>query len=148
MRGSDQGFDFAAYDERGRPTVQVEVKCRLSTDASWATDFRSRMYKYGRKPFAELFMLVVPNRLYIWQAAEPPDAPPTHEVDARPLFAPYFERVGLSPQQIEPMAFELLVSWWLRDLARSAGESVAPGLVGSGLAEAISGADITHQAAL
>lgn len=91
-------------------------------------------------------MLIVPDRLYLWKLSESSDAPP-HEVDIRSALAPYFARVGVGPAQIEPMAFELLVSWWLNDLSRQEKpeQSTAPELLRSGLFSALSGARIAHE---
>jgi len=93
----------------------------------------------------ESFLFVVPDRLFLWAASAAPDAPPTHEIDARPLFAPYFERIGVKPEQIQPVAFEMLVSLWLQELANSAPASAAPELISSGLLAAVHGADIEHE---
>jgi hypothetical protein len=140
-------FDFAVHDHTGRLTALVEARRRLGTSADWATQFRHNVLAHGPPPRADLFVLIVPDRLYIWQASAPADARPTYEVDARTLFAPYFQRIGVGPEQIEPMAFELLVAWWLEDLAR---EGMAPGtseLSRSGLLDAVSGARISREAA-
>jgi len=39
--------------------------------------------------------------------------------DAQPLFAPYFERTGISSSNISGQTFELLVAAWRGDLARA-----------------------------
>jgi hypothetical protein len=145
--GADAGFDYSVYDPSGRRTVLVEVKRRMGTTRAWATELRGNMLARGRLPAADLFLLAVPDRLYIWKMDVPPDAPPTFEIDARPLFAPYFERVGVPPQQLEPVAFEMLVAWWLRDVARSGTTSANPELAQSGLLEAVSDADVVDGAA-
>jgi hypothetical protein len=130
----------------GRRTAVVEAKRRLGTDSRWAAQYWRNLRERRSIPSSDYFALIVPDRLYIWKSSAPPDAPP-FEVDARPVLAPYFERVGVGPGQIEPMAFELLVSWWLNDLARQGGDAqqVAPGLSHSGLLDAISGARIAHE---
>jgi hypothetical protein len=124
----------------------VEAKRRLSTDSRWAAQYWRNLRAHRFVPSTDFFALIVPDRLYIWRSAEPPDASP-YEVDARPLLAPYFERIGVQPGQIEPMAFELLVSWWLNDLARQQvdARAVTPDLSRSGLLEAVSGARIAHE---
>jgi hypothetical protein len=139
-------FDFSAYDAMGRRTAVVEAKRRLRTDSRWAAQYWRSLRERRSIPSSDYFALVVPDRLYIWKSSAPPDATP-YEVDARPVLAPYFARVGVGPAQIEPMAFELLVSWWLNDLSRQEGETqrLAPELARSGLLDAIAGARIAHE---
>jgi hypothetical protein len=123
----------------------IEARRRLRTDGSWAAQFRGNLLAHGQPLTADLLAIIVPDRLYIWRSSDPPDAPPTHEIDARPLLAPYFERVGVRPEQIQPLAFEDLVGWWLNDLARGDVAPVTPELSMSGLLEAVSGAQIMHE---
>jgi hypothetical protein len=139
-------YDFAAYDASGQLRVLIEAKRRTGTTASWARRFRRNDLAHGTPLPGELFAIVVPDKLYVWPMQSPPDAEPL-EVDAQPLLAPYFQRAGTSPDNIDPMAFELLVSWWLSDLSR--GELPEPGeaLKRSGLIDALAGGRIVHQAA-
>jgi len=137
-------FDLAAYDRNGRRTLLIEVK-RRPADDGWATEYRRTLMKGGLLGGPELFLCVVPDRLFLWTPDAPPDAPPTYELDARALFAPYFQRVGVRPEQIQPMAFEMLVMLWLQELANSAPASVPSELLLSGLFEAVRGADIEHE---
>ena len=68
------------------------------------------------------FLLVTPDRLYLWKGAGTGPAqvvPPTFEADTRQEFAPYFESAGVDPRQISGHAFELLVAAWLGDITRS-----------------------------
>lgn len=90
---------------------------------------------------------MLPDRIYIWDASAPSDAPPDYEVDARAVLAPYFERVGTTPEQIDPQAFEMLVAWWLQDLASKAPPEEPSGLTRSGLRAALAGGRIVSQAA-
>ncbi|HLL55215.1 MAG TPA: hypothetical protein VK447_16785 [Myxococcaceae bacterium] len=145
-RRLDRGFDFAAYNPAGAMTTLVQVKPRLGTSSTWAKAFRRNVLAHEKTPPATLFVLVTLDRLYIWGAGEPLDAPPAREVDAGRILAPYFAKVGVPPEQIQPVAFDSLVSWWLGDLTHSAPESVDPAIRESGLLEALSGADIVAEA--
>jgi hypothetical protein len=137
-------FDFVAYDQNGRRTLLVEVK-RRPVDKEWATEYRRNLMRGGLLGGSELFLLAGPDRLFLWAPTAPPDAPPTYELDARVLFAPYFQRVGVQPEQIQPMAFEMLVLLWLQELANSESASAPPDLLHSGLFEAVHGTDIEHE---
>jgi len=87
---------------------------------------------------------VVPERLYIWRSPSRFDAPPDFEIDASPVFAPYFERIGVQSAEIEPMAFEILVEWWLNDQIRAAGGATPEALARTGLVEALHGVRIVR----
>jgi len=113
--------DLALYDRAGRLVAIAEVKNKQGISPEWATKFRRNMLVHGGDSQADFFLLVTPDRLYIWKNAgtTPPLMQPTYELDAQPLFAPYFERAGISPSDISGQAFELVVTAWLGDLVRS-----------------------------
>jgi hypothetical protein len=114
--------DLALYDRAGRLIAIAEVKNKQGTSPEWAAKFRRNMLVHGGYSQADFFLLVTPDRLYIWKHAgstAPFLVQPTYELDAQPLFAPYFERAGISPSDISGQAFELVVAAWLADLVRS-----------------------------
>jgi hypothetical protein len=137
-------FDLAAYDQNGRRALLVEVK-RRPAEAAWAAEYRRNLISRGLLGGPELFLFVVPDRLFLWAAHAPADAPPTYETDARPLLARYFQRIGVRPDEIQPLAFEMLVLLWLQELANSEPTSVPAELRDSGLFAAVHGADIEHE---
>ncbi len=138
-------FDIAVYNRSKHLTVIGEIKRRLNTTASWAAEFRRNTLAHGQAPTADLFVVVVPERLYLWQSSAPAEAMPSYEVDMRSVLNPYFERIGTSPKNIDPMAFELLISLWLQDLALAEPKQVAPELLHSGLFDAVSGGQILRE---
>ena len=113
--------DLTLYDRAGRLIAIAEVKNKQGTSPEWAAKFRRNMLVHGGYSQADFFLLVTPDRLYIWKNAStaPTLVQPTYELDAQPLFAPYFERAGISPSDISGQAFELVVAAWLGDLVRS-----------------------------
>lgn len=139
-------YDFAAYDDGGHLKVAVEARTRIGTSAEWALQFRRNLLAHDRGLPGELFVIVAPDKIYAWKADAEMDAAPAFEIDARPLLAPYFERAHTRPDHIEPQAFELLVAWWLEDVAREAPGS-REGLRESALAKALAGARITRAVA-
>lgn len=141
----DSPFDFTVHDQTGRLKAVVEAKRRLALTRSWAAEFRGNLLSHGRLPPVGLFVIVAPDRIFVWKGSDPPDMPPI-EVDARSLLAPYFQRIGVAPEQIQPMAFEMLVAWWLRDLAGNANAENQPELIRSGLLDAVAGAQVSHEA--
>ena len=72
-------------------------------------------------------------------------AVPDAEIDAREILAPYFEKSKTEPERIDPGAFELLVAWWLDDVAREGGTDER--LSRSGLPEALAGSRIAREVA-
>ena len=117
--------DLALYDRSGRLTAVAEIKNKLGTSGEWAAQTRRNILARGGPPcHADYFLLVTPDRLYLWKGAGTGPAqvvPPTVEADTRQEFAPYFESAGVDPQQISGHAFELLVAAWLGDITRSVG---------------------------
>ena len=113
--------DLALYDRDGRLIAIVEVKNKQGTSPEWAAKFRRNLLVHGGYSQADFFLLVTPDRLYIWKnaGATPTLVQPMYELDAQPLFAPYFERAGINPSDSSGQAFELVVAAWLGDLVRS-----------------------------
>ena len=113
--------DLALYDRTGRLAALAEVKNKLGTSREWAARTRRNLFAHGRSYSADFFLLVTPDRLYVWKGAdtESVQAPPTYEADTVPGFAPYFERAGVDPRYASGHAFELLVGAWLSDVIHS-----------------------------
>ena len=113
--------DIALYAASGRLTAVVEIKNKLGTSAAWAAKTRRNLLAHGGYTSADFFLLVTPDRLYVWKDAgtDPVETSPTYQADAQSTFEPYFKRVGLDPRQIGGNAFELIVFAWLNDLIQS-----------------------------
>lgn len=128
----------------GQLSAVVEVKSRRHTSREWAAQLRRNLLAHGDFPQARFFLLVTPDRLYLWKGngTQPKAVLPTYELEANPIFAPYFERAGLDPRDVSDPAFELVVAAWLSDLVHSEGASGRPAadqaeLRDSGFLEAI-----------
>jgi hypothetical protein len=77
---------------------------------------------------------------------------PAFEVDAQPIFKPYFGRAGVNPADVSGRAFELVVAAWLGDLIRLAEqpENLSNGqhwLVETGLLDAVRNGRIEYEVA-
>ena len=145
--------DLALYDRSGRLTAIAEIKNKLGTSREWAARTRRNLLAHGRAFSADFFLLVTPDRLYVWERAgtEPVQAPPPYEADTRPGLAPYFESAGVDPRYVSGHAFELLVGAWLSDLIRSEemrGESSddQKWLAKSGFRNAVKGGHVEYEA--
>jgi hypothetical protein len=152
MFARDPGFDFVLHSRDQRLTTLVEVKSKPNTSSSWAAQLMRNRLAHGHpSPRGDFFVLVTPDRLYLWKQADLDSARflPSSEADARPLFAPYFQRTGVSASAASPQAFELVVAAWLGDLVRTVErrEKLAaeqPWLVESGLVDAVAGGQIEY----
>lgn len=113
--------DLALYDSNGQLTTIVEVKNKLGTSDEWAAQLRRNILAHGGYCHTAFFLLVTPDRLYLWKNAgtAPTLVPPTYEVDSQPIFAPYFNSADVDSRHVSGHAFELVVAAWLSDLVRS-----------------------------
>ncbi len=113
--------DLAMFSRDGRLTAVAEVKNRRGTSRRWAAQLRRNILAHGGFPRADFFLMVTPDRLYLWkQSGNQPDlVEPAYEINAQPIFARYFERSGVDPRLVSSPAFELVVDSWLADLMRS-----------------------------
>ena len=113
--------DLALYSSHGRLAAVVEVKSKTGTSSQWAAHTRRNMLDHSDFGDADFFLLITPDRLYLWKngGTDPVPLPPTYEADTTTEFAPYFESVGVRPEGVSGYAFELVVGAWLGDLMRS-----------------------------
>lgn len=107
-------FDYRIADANGQTLAWVEAKRRFGTDERWAQAWKDHILRQFPR-FHERLLLILPDRIHGWNAPEP-EASPSFSIDAASVFAPYFERLGIAPDEIRPMAFDMLVSWWINDL--------------------------------
>jgi len=115
--------DLTLYDSSGRLTAAAEIKNKLGTTSEWAAKTRRNLLTHTGFSGVDFFLLVTPDRLYVWKEAgpNPIEVPPTYQVDAEPIFGPYFKQAGIGPDQVSSHAFELVVTTWLDDIIRSSG---------------------------
>lgn len=120
----DLAADFVAYDDEGRVLLLAEAKSRGGTSAEWAAQYRRNLLAHGVLPAAQFFMIATPEQIYIWKQEDqqPHDEMPTFTIDAAQEFGPYFEQLGISPSDIAPQAFELMILFWLTEIALSGEE--------------------------
>lgn len=118
-------LDLALYDRADRLAALAEVKNKRGTSHEWAARTRRNILAHGGEWDAEFFLLVTPDRLYLWKEAgmEPAEVPPTYVADTESEFEPYFKRAGVEPHSVSGAAFEMLVGAWLGDVIRSEGAS-------------------------
>jgi hypothetical protein len=143
--------DLVLYDRDGRKTAIVQISNKRGTTGNWASQFRRNIAAYRKLGSAEFFLLVTPDRLYLWRGVgdDPALVPPHYEADGRGAFAPYVRRAGLDPEQLSANAFELIVTSWLSEgiLQWDTHTTERDALQGSGFFEAIKNGRIDYQIA-
>ncbi|MBI4470507.1 MAG: hypothetical protein HY650_14415 [Acidobacteria bacterium] len=144
--------DLVLYDRHGQLAAVAEIKNKLGTSRQWAALLRRNILAHGGFRSVNFFLLVTPDRLYLWKEVGEESIPvePTYEVDAHPLLEPYFTNAGIDPTNISGRAFELVVAAWLADLIRSEGSfDNLPGedswLVESGFLAAVKNGRIEYE---
>ena len=113
--------DLTLYDRSGRLTAIAEIKNKLGTSREWAAQTRRNILAHGEPFSADFFLLVTPDRLYLWKdvGTDPVRLNPTFEADTKSELAPYFERARVDSHRVGGHAFELIVGAWLSDVIRS-----------------------------
>ncbi len=137
-------FDFGLYASDGRLALVVEAKAKCGTNSEWAAKLRRNLLEQGDVPNARFFLLAMPDRLYLWRdgGVQPEVVEPTFVADARPVFGPHFERLGVEPEAVYPEVFEMMVWSWLHELVESSRHETndfPPWLTESGLLGAVRG---------
>lgn len=146
-------WDLVCYDRNGQLTLAVEVKSKINASPEWAAKLRSNILAHGTFPKTPYFLMVFPDRFYLWTDAGVPSnqSEATYMVDAHSILQPYFERAGVTADQISELSLELIVSSWLGEIIHSqkSSESVDESqrwLIDSGLYAALSGGKLYQQA--
>jgi hypothetical protein len=147
--------DYIVNDEKGYPSLLVEVKALPDRSEQWARKMRRNLSVHSPLPEAPFFLLALPDQFFLWvdHAHLDPTAPPSYTVDAKPLLSPYFDRAGLSPEKAAGATFELIVWTWLLRIIQSPSSDALPEgdgewLLDTGLFEAIQGGHIEQKSGI
>ena len=92
---------MAVYSPDGPLQLEVEVKTRRGATKGWAARLLRNMVFHEVAPASPYFMLVLPEKLYLWDLRRrtltermllPEAAPvPDYGADAGPVFSPYID---------------------------------------------------------
>ncbi|MBW4462107.1 MAG: hypothetical protein KME47_17970 [Nodosilinea sp. WJT8-NPBG4] len=150
----DMGWDLSVTDRNGKLALVVEVKGKTNASPAWAAALRRNILAHGILPNAPYFLMAFPDKFYLWVDAEahPEQSDPTYTIDAHPILQPYFDKAGVTADQISGQSLELIVASWIGELLHSkqAPETFDKSLqwlVESGLNNALSGGKFEHEAA-
>lgn len=105
-----------------------EVRAKHHTTPQWAAELRRNLLAHDEFPSTQYFMIVTPDRLYLWREPKPETdvVLPDFVVDSRPLFLPYLQKTSVDLDRISRFAFEMLVISWLSDLVYARRETEGP----------------------
>ena len=114
------GADLVVYDNDGKIVLLAEAKSRHGKSDQWAARLRGNMLEHGDLPSAKFFLIATPESIYLWkqERPDPPEAAPDFVIDAVKELKPYFEKFKMSPEDIGPEAFKILILSWLTGLMR------------------------------
>ena len=142
-------WDFSVHDHHGQLVLAVEVKGTLNTSPEWAAKLRRNIFAHGTFPEAPFFLMVFPDKLYLWTNTPIQKDPvlPNYIIDASPIFQPYFDQAGIASMHISGQNLELIVSSWLGEIiygesATTIMDESQQWLINSGLCEALHGGKI------
>lgn len=151
---SDSGWDLSVDNRNGQLTLVVEVKRKTNVSPEWAAKLRRNIFAHGTFPKAPYFLMVFPDKFYLWSNDEAyqDQSEPTYTIDASPILQPYFERAGVTSDQISGDSLELIVSSWLGEIIHSeqlpeSMDASQQWLIESGLYAALVGGKFEHEAA-
>ncbi|KAM3101396.1 hypothetical protein ACKFKF_07715 [Phormidesmis sp. 146-12] len=147
-------WDLLVDNCNGQPALVVEVKRKTNVSPTWAAEFRRNLFAHGAFPKAPYFLMVFPDKFYLWSHADvlSEQSEPDYIIDARPILKPYFARAGVTADQISGQSFELIITSWLGEIiyAEKLPKNVDDPqrwLIDSGLYAALTGGALKHEAA-
>ncbi|MBE9118575.1 hypothetical protein IQ249_22045 [Lusitaniella coriacea LEGE 07157] len=147
-------WDLSIDNRNGQLTLIVEVKRKTNVSSEWAAKLRRNIFAHGTYPKAPYFLMVFPDRFYLWTDAEPhlENREPTYTIDAHPILEPYLERAKVTADQISEQSLELIVASWLGEIIYSErlpenADGSLHWLFESGLYDALAGGQFEHEAA-
>jgi hypothetical protein len=150
---SNSTWDLAVENRNGQLTLAVEVKSKLNASPEWAARFRRNILAHGTFPQAPFFLMVFPNRFYLWTDADVQleQSEPTYTIDAKPILQPYFERARVTADQISGQSLELIIASWLGEIIYSEKppedvDESQQWLIDSGLYDALVGGKFEYKA--
>ncbi len=115
---SDSVWDLLVDGRNGQLALVVEVKRQTNVSPEWAAKLRHNIMVAGTFPQAPYFLMVFPDKFCLWDNTETDRdrSEPTYTIDASPVLQPYFEKAGVTADQISEESLELIVTSWLREI--------------------------------
>lgn len=151
----DTRWDLEVYNRDGKRVLVVQLKSKLNASVEWAVQFRRNILAHGIFPTAPYFLMVFPDRFYLWIDSDEGNdhqSEPNYVIDARPIVGYYLEKAGIPvDQDITVESLEIIFGTWLtkiiysETLPNQTDESLQ-WLIDSGLYAAIAGGRLKYEA--
>jgi hypothetical protein len=135
--------DILIYSKDEKPQLIVEIKKKPDPSIEWATQTRRNLLIHGMVQPTPFFLLVTPNRMYLWKSGVSSEAIlPDYDIAAHDILAKYIEQSSLDLNTISEYSLEMIVISFLSDLIHGNSMEKVEGmnlawLYESGLYEAI-----------
>ena len=133
-------MDIAVYDRNQQLILAVEIKKLFGVSKKKAATLRRDLRAHSFYPKTTFFLLVTPEKFFLWRDENNSleETLPDYEESASDILKPYFDRVGVLPEQLNEAELEMLVANWLNDVLFPIESGNLPKwLVESGLAQAL-----------
>jgi hypothetical protein len=115
-----QYADIWAFDKSGQLALIAEVKSKRGTSKEWAAKMRRNMFAHGFMPDAPYFLLALPDVFYLWDNSDGGlESDPTQRIDPHPFLQPYYQKTGISPDDLTERSFEFIVTSWLNQVLQT-----------------------------
>ncbi len=113
--------DILVFNQDDRPILAIEVKTKVDASVDWANRLRRNILAHDGMSDTEFFLIATPSRFFIWKNAGMDSLlnKPAGVIDSGPLLAPYFDQIGVAPEDISGSSFELIINSWLAEMIYS-----------------------------
>ena len=134
-----------------RPLLAVEARTKKGATPEWAAALRGELVRHAAPAgSAAYFLVVVPDRLFLWSPAHGEDAGalPDYVADPRPLLESVVDPARIDLGTVSRATLEMIVTSWLHALVHPRGARADDAwLRASGLSAAIRGGTVRVAAA-
>ena len=143
-------WDLATYDRNNQLVLVVEVKSKLGAPPEWAARLRRNILAHGTFPNAPYFLMVFPDRFYLWTNTQLNQEliEPTYSIDALPVLQPYLNQSGITVDHVSGQSLELIVASWLNEIIHKTPDELDASqqwLIDSGLYAAVAGGSLDQE---
>jgi hypothetical protein len=112
-------WDLLVDSRDGELVLAVEIRRKTNVSPEWAAKFRRNILSDGNLPKAPYFLMVFPDKFYLWSDVNNQDGVEPTLIDANPILQPYFERAGITAENISDQSLELIILSWLEEIIHS-----------------------------
>ena len=107
--------DITIYGPGQNPLLSVEVLTGVSPpDSNWVAEFRQHMVKRGFEPITNYFLLILPDKGFLWRNVKDSHMQPDFEFDMKLLLEPFLGKRDV--HRISEQALTMAVYGWLDEL--------------------------------